>query len=62
MFRKVSDKLTGPIMLKSFNCSKHYVVAAIENFQHYRTGEIFGNLCTNLDFGASALHFSSTIH
>ena len=61
MFAKVSENLTGPILLKSFNCNNHIVLVAIETFQHYRIGEIFGNLCKHLDFGASALHFSFTI-
>ena len=56
---KVSRNLTGPIMLKSFNCSNHIVLAAIETFQHYRAGQISGNLCTLLDW---SLHFFSPFH
>ena len=59
MFRKVSVKLTGPIVLKSFNCNNHIVLVAIGTFQHYRVGEICGNLCKLLDW---PLHFVCPFH
>ena len=54
MFRKVSDKLTGPIMLKSFNCNKRIALVAIETFQYDQSGEFRGNLPKHLK---TALHF-----
>ena len=55
-FTKVSRNLTGPMMLKSFNCSNHIVLAAIETFQHHRTGERCGKLSTTLKIAPVALH------
>ena len=51
---EVSRNLTGPIVLKSFGASNHYVLACAETFEQDRTGQISGNLCTNLK---TPLHF-----
>ena len=54
--RGISANLTGPMVLKSFNCSKRYVFAAVETFEHHRTGEIGEKFSTNLEIAAVALH------
>ena len=56
MCREFSTNLTGSMVLKSFNCSKRYVLAAIETFEHHRTDEICGKLSTNLKIAPVALH------
>ena len=55
--RKLFSTLSGPILLKSFGASKHYVVACAETFGQVWIVEFFGKLSTNLNLAVPALHF-----